>query len=224
MNFRPGSAFAILFIALLAASCTAQSIDVDITPAHETNRFIPNQTLGAGIDRISVEAIDKDLTPAALKPVFTAGWGPVTFRQNTELFVQAWHWNPKGTWSDPSGKGYFTGATDSTDNARYSYGYDLPHRGMTRNDGTGNSGFSRLTDGDLNTYWKSNPYLTKRFTGEDDHSQWVTLDLGSQVEINAIRIAWAAPYATQYRVQYWTGARDPFERPAGGIWQTFPLG
>jgi hypothetical protein len=160
--------------ALIAACCSAQAIDVDITPAHETNRFIPNQTLGAGIDRIPVEAIDKDLTPEALKPVFTAGWGPVTFRQNTELFVQAWHWNPKGTWSDPSGKGYFTGATDSTDNARYSYGYDLPHRGMTRNDGTGNSGFSRLTDGDLNTYWKSNPYLTKRWTGESDsaHPQW----------------------------------------------------
>ena len=157
--------------ALIAACCSAQTIDVDITPAHETNRFVPNQTLGAGIDRISVEAIDKDLTPEALKPVFTAGWGPVTFRQNTELFVQAWHWNPKGTWSDPSGKGYFTGATDSTDNARYSYGYDLPHRGMTRNDGTGNSGFSRLTDGDLDTYWKSNPYLTKRWTGESDSAR-----------------------------------------------------
>src|SRR3954470_7121436 len=86
---------------LIAACCSAQTIDVDITPAHETNRFVPNQTLGGGIDRISVEAIDKDLTPEALKPVFTAGWGPVTFRQNTELFVQAWHWNPKGTWSDP---------------------------------------------------------------------------------------------------------------------------
>src|SRR5436305_12845691 len=98
MNFRPGSAFAILFIAFLAASCVAQTIDVDITPAHETNRFIPNQTLGAGIDRISVEAIDKDLTPATLKPVFTAGWGPGTFRQNTELVVPAWPLKPKGTW------------------------------------------------------------------------------------------------------------------------------
>src|SRR4029077_18734563 len=118
MKLAPRFTLAFLFI---ATSCAAQSIDVDITPAHETNRFVPNQTLGAGIDRISVEAIDKDLTPEALKPVFTGGWGPVTFCQNTELFVQAWHWNPKGTWSDSSGKGYFTGATDSTDNARYSY-------------------------------------------------------------------------------------------------------
>ena len=226
MNFRPGSAFAILFIALLAASCTAQSIDVDITPAHETNRFIPNQTLGAGIDRISVEAIDKDLTPAALKPVFTAGWGPVTFRQNTELFVQAWHWNPKGTWSDASGKGYFTGATDSTDNARYSYGYDLPHRGVTRNDGTGNSGFSRLTDGDVNTYWKSNPYLTKRWTGESDslHPQWIVMDLAQFQPVDSIRVAWADPYASDFLVQYWTAVEEPMHNPTRGVWKTFPLG
>jgi hypothetical protein len=211
---------------LIAACCSAQTIDVDITPAHETNRFVPNQTLGAGIDRISVEAIDKDLTPEALKPVFTAGWGPVTFRQNTELFVQAWHWNPKGTWSDPSGKGYFTGATDSTDNARYSYGYDLPHRGMTRNDGTGNSGFSRLTDGDLNTYWKSNPYLTKRWTGESDsrHPQWVVADLQQYQPVDSIRIAWADPYATDFVVQYWTGTEEPMHSPTRGVWKTFPFG
>jgi hypothetical protein len=212
--------------ALIAACCSAQTIDVDITPAHETNRFVPNQTLGAGIDRISVEAIDKDLTPEALKPVFTAGWGPVTFRQNTELFVQAWHWNPKGTWSDPSGKGYFTGATDSTDNARYSYGYDLPHRGMTRNDGTGNSGFSRLTDGDLDTYWKSNPYLTKRWTGESDsaHPQWVVADLQQYQPVDTIRIAWADPYARDFLVQYWTGTEEPMHYPTRGVWKTFPFG
>ncbi len=211
---------------LLAAACSAQTIDVDITPAHETNRFVPNQTLGAGIDRISVIAIDKDLTSEALKPVFTAGWGPVTFRQNTELMVQAWHWNPKGTWSDPSGKGYFTGATDSTDNARYSYGYDLPHRGMTRNDGTGNSGFSRLTDGDLNTYWKSNPYLTKRWTGESDstHPQWVVADLQQYQPVDTIRIAWADPYATDFLVQYWTGTEEPMHYPTRGVWKTFPFG
>ncbi|HZR66013.1 MAG TPA: discoidin domain-containing protein, partial [Terriglobales bacterium] len=214
---------------LLAGSLTfAQTIDVDITPAHETNRFVPNQTLGAGIDRIPVAAIDHDLVPAILDKVFTAGWGPVTYRQNTELFVQAWHWNPEGTWSDPSGKGYFTGSTEPKENIRYSYGYDLPHRGDTRNDGTGNSGYSRLTDGDENTYWKSNPYLTKRWTGESDseHPQWVVLDLQQYQPVDTIRIAWTDPYATDFVAQYWTGtaAEEPMHYPTRGVWKTFPFG
>src|ERR1700687_1569834 len=199
MRLGPRFALAFLFIAAISA---AQTIDVDITPAHETNHFIPNQTLGAGIDRISVEAIDKDLTPAALKPVFTAGWGPVTFRQNTELFVQAWHWNPKGTWSDPSGKGYFVGEAQPTEEMiGHSYGYSLPHRGVPRNSGAEFDGYSRLDDGDVNTYWKSNPYLTKAYTGEDDslHPQWIAIKLAERQIVTAIRIAWAEPYARSYK-------------------------
>jgi hypothetical protein len=219
----------LLSLALIFAGISysaAQTIDVDITPAHETNRFVPNQTLGAGIDRIPVEAIDKDLVPAALDKIFPAGWQPVTFRQNTELFAQAWHWNPKGTWSDPSGKGYFTGSTEPTEMTRYSYGYDLPHRGVTRNDGTGNAGFSRLTDGDLNTYWKSNPYLTERFTGESDskHPQWIVIDLSQVQQVDTIRIAWAEPFATDFLIQYWTGVEEPMHSPTHGVWQTFPSG
>jgi hypothetical protein len=209
-----------------AVDAAAQTVDVDITPAHETNRFVPNQTLGAGIDRIPVDAIDKDLVPAALEKIFPAGWRPVTMRQNTELFIQAWHWNPNGTWSDPSGKGYFTGSTEPTEMTRYSYGYDLPHRGMTRNDGTGNAGYSRLNDGDLDTYWKSNPYLTQRFTGESDsrHPQWIVIDLSQVQQVDTIRIAWAEPFATNFLIQYWTGVDEPIHYPTHGVWQTFPFG
>ncbi len=206
-------------------SVSAQTIQVDITPSHATNRFVPNQTLGAGIDRIPVAAIDKDFVEPNLGRALASGWQAVTYRQNTELLVEAWHWNPQGTWSDPSGKGYFTGSTDSAEFIRYSYGYPLPRRGFTRNDGTDNSGFSRLTDGDINTYWKSNPYLTQRFTGESDalHPQWVVVDLAQIQQMDSIRIAWAAPYAVHYLVQYWTGD-DPIKLPTRGTWQTFPHG
>ena len=70
----------------------------------------------------------------------------ISYRQNTELHMEAWHWNPNGTWSVISaGKGYFVGnATPGAEPIRHSYGYPLPHRGVTRDDGTDTEGYSRL--------------------------------------------------------------------------------
>lgn len=216
---------ALTLTAVTALSLSAQTINVDIAPADATNHFIPQQTLGAGLDRISVEAIDKAMTPKMLSAVAPSGWEPITYRQNTELAVEAWHWNPNGTWSDPAGRGYFTGSTHLAEPIRYSYGYSLPRRGFTRNDGTGNTGYSRLTDGDTGSFWKSNPYLTERFTHEADslHPQWVVIDLKEKDLIEAIRIDWAAPYAKHYLIQYWTGL-DPIGKPTDGAWITFPSG
>jgi len=210
----------------LAPALVAQTVRVDATPGHAVNSFIPNQALGAGIDRLPSGATDKLFVDATLKQVLSAGWQPVTYRQNTELHVEAWHWNPEGTWSDPTGRGYFTGtASPGSALIRHSYGYPLPHRGFTRNEGTETYGYSRLTDGNGDSYWKSNPYLTRAFTGEDDslHPQWIVVDLAANREINAIRIDWADPYARRYLVQYWTG-EDPIKKPTKGTWQTFPAG
>ncbi len=145
-NKRAVHAFLLGFF-LSACLSPAQVVEVDTT--HPTNHFVPRETLGAGVDRIAVEAIDKDLLQPTLQQTLASGWQPVTYRQNTELAIEAWHWNPQGTWSDPKGKGYFTGSANPTEMIRYSYGYALPRRGFTRNDGTENTGFSRLDDGDL---------------------------------------------------------------------------
>jgi hypothetical protein len=211
------------FVCFQGALSSAQTVEVDTTRA--TNHFVPKETLGAGVDRISVEAIDKDLLQPTLGQTLASGWQPVTYRQNTELAIEAWHWNPKGSWSDPAGKGYFAGSADPTETIRYSYGYGLPRRGFTRNDGTENVGFSRLTDGDLDSFWKSNPYLAQRFTGESDalHPQWIILDLAQMQQVDSIRIAWGEPFAKRYTVQYWTG-EDPIHAPTRGVWQTFLSG
>jgi len=203
----------------------AQTIRVDATPAHAVNTFSPRSALGSTVDRVPSDATDVFFQADQIKQVLEAGWGTISYRQNTDLFVQAWHWNPKGTWSDPSGKGYFVGDQTPTEMIRHSYGYSLPHRGFTRNNGTEFDGYSRLDDGDLDTYWKSNPYLTQLFTNEDDslHPQWVVVDLGELEEVNAIRIAWADPYAVTYQAQYWTG-RDAMDDPASGKWRTFRFG
>src|SRR5450759_2789073 len=166
----------VFFMSLEAA---AQTVIVDATPSHVVNRFSPQYALGSTVDRV------------------------VSYRQNTDLFVQAWHWNPNGTWSDPAGKGYFTGdGTPTSEMIRHSYGYSLPHRGFTRNGGTEFDGYSRLDDGDVKTYWKSNQYLTREFTGEEDslHAQWVVIALDKKEWVNRIRIQWADPLARDFVV------------------------
>ncbi|MGB8010603.1 MAG: discoidin domain-containing protein [Terriglobales bacterium] len=217
------SSLLLLFFGMLSQG---QTIHVDIAADSSTNRFRPNETLGAGVDRIPAEAIDYDLVEPNLSRALAAGWQPITYRNNTELTIEAWHWNPQGTWSEAGEKGYFTGSTTSGDPIRYSYGYSLPHRGFTRNDGTPDAGFSRLTDGDESTYWKSNPYLTEHFTGESDalHPQWVVIDMAQTQPVDSIRIVWAEPYATQFVVQHWVGVEDPMHDPVHGVWQSYPLG
>lgn len=212
----------VLVFTFLAPTISAQTIRVDITPEHATNSFRPTEALGAGVDRIPLAATDKVFAEPMLKQILSAGWQTVTYRQNTELFVEAWHWNPQGTWSEPGKKGYFTGNAAPTEFIRHSFGYPLPHAGFSQPDGTS---YSRLTDGDANTYWKSNPYLTKKYTGEDDslHPQWVVADMASPQQVNAIRIAWGEPYARHYLVQYWTG-QNPIQQPTKGAWLTFPGG
>jgi hypothetical protein len=222
----PACSFAHFLLAtMLVTFSAAQNISVDITPDHAVNRFQPNQTLGAGIDRIAPEAIDSGLSQPNLGRAMASGWQPISYRNNTELSIEAWHWNPEGSWSEPGEKGYFTGSTHSTKPIRYSYGYSLPHRGFTRNDGTPNAGFSRMTDGDENTYWKSNPYLTHAFTGENDalHPQWVIVDLAQVQQVDSIKIKWGEPYATKFKVQQWAG-EDPMHGPTKGSWQDFAAG
>jgi hypothetical protein len=187
--------------------------------------FDPDQALGSSMDILSHDVVEKIYTEPMVKQCLSAGWGPITYRQYTELSIGAWHWNPNGTWSDPTNKrGYFTGSTELKEPIRHSYGYPLPHRGTTRNGGA-ERGYSRMTDGNPDTYWKSNPYLASKFTGQPDsaHPQWVVIDLGSQESVSHLRIDWGEPYARGYEVQYWTG-EHPMERPTGGVWTAFPTG
>jgi F5/8 type C domain len=214
----------LLFVTAGARNAAAQTVRVDASPARAIP-FDPDKALGTSVDILPSRSIDTVYSAPILKESLSAGWGPITYRQNTELTIEAWHWNPNGTWSDAAHQsGYFTGSAEPTEFLRNSYGYALPHRGSTQSDASQGK-FSRLTDGDPATYWKSNPYLTRKFTGEDDalHPQWIILDFGTPQEIDAIRIAWANPYARKYAVQYWLG-EDAFEKPMAGVWTQFPAG
>jgi len=210
--------------AMFVLPSQAQQATVDITPGRATNSISPLRSMGAGIDRDPLNSVKTIFSPVDIPQMLTAGWGPISYRLNTELSIQAWHWNPTGKWSDPAGKGYFVGDANSSAPIHRSFGYNLPHRGTTENYGT-SGGFSVLDDGRLDTYWKSNPYLDQTYTGEDNslHPGFIIIDLGSRMPVNAIEIAWADPYAVNYQVQYWTG-NFAIDDPAHGEWVNFPTG
>ena len=196
-------------------------VHVDATPGHAINTFDPDSALGSSIDVLSRDGIDKVYTPHIIQESLSAGWGPISYRNNSELRMAAWHWTENGTWSDPAHKsGYFTGSTELKEPVRYILSYALPHRGFST------SGDRPIMGPNL-SYWKSNPYLASKFTGENDslHPQWVIVDLRAEKPVNAIRIAWENPYATTYQVEYWAGKRAlDFDAGPQGEWKTFPSG
>lgn len=207
------------------SSTWAQTIHVDASSDHAL-AFDPDKALGSSMDILQAKDFEKVYSEAIVKQSLSAGWGPISYRQNTELTTDAWHWNPNGIWSDAAHQsGYFVGSRELQEPIRQSFGYSLPHRGSTHGDGSANE-FSRITDGNSLTYWKSNPYLAKKFTGEDDAQlpQWVVLDFGAPVDLDALQIEWASPYAKKYLIQYWNGLLDAVSSPASGVWTLFPNG
>ena len=164
------------------------------------------------------------LHAAAILDGALAGWQTVSYRQNTELHVEAWHWNPQGTLERPEREGLFhrhatPGASRSGIRTATSC-----RIAASRATTAPNNGYSRLTDGDLATYWKSNPYLTDAFTGEDDAPHPAVGDPRPgrrATPVNAMRIAWAEPYARRYSCS--TGpARIPIKQPTKGAWLHVP--
>jgi hypothetical protein len=201
-------------------------VHVDTNPKHILNSFDPDRSLGSSLDVLSHTGIDEVFTPHVLEESLSAGWGPITYRNNSELRMAAWHWTENGTWSDTEHKsGYFTGSTELKEPTRYILAYGLPHRGFST------SGDRPIQTPNL-SYWKSNPYLTSKFTHESDalHPQWVVVDLRAPQSISAVQIVWKDPYAVTYQVEWWDGSngkeRDAldFDRGPDGTWKVFQNG
>ncbi len=203
------------------AQSAEEAATVHVDTSHAINSFDPDQALGSSIDVLSRDGIDKVFTPHIIQESLSAGWGPISYRNNSELRMAAWHWTENGAWSDPAHQsGYFTGSTELKEPVRSILSYALPHRGFST------SG-DRPVLGPNPTNWKSNPYLTSKFTGESDslHPQWVVVDLKAEKPVSAIRIDWVAPYATAYRVEYFDGKEAlDFDGGPKGEWKPFSAG
>lgn len=215
---------AIVFL-LLLTSFTAfsqkKSIEILYDSSHPVNRFKPSEALGAAFDGHPQGEIDLMMKKSNLALMETVGLKPISYRLRTELGIEAWHWNPKGKWSDEKNKqGYWISDDNSNEPIQLSNGYFLPRRGNTV-DNANNEGYSRIDDGDTLTIWKSNPYLDHHFTHEADslHPQWIVVDLGKLYNVNAVRINWSNPYALSYKLEYALDIGDAYFEPyQPGLW------
>jgi hypothetical protein len=202
-------------------------ISATVSADHPVNGLVPTEALGAGVDGHEKGECAQMFTDKNITEMLSAGLGPLTYRLRTELGGEVWHWNPRGTWSDPVHNcGYWTSDNSLGEPIHVSYGYRLPRRGNTI-DQANDDDYSRIADGDPNSFWKSNPYLDSHFTdeSEDANPQWVVIDLGASKLVNAIRIHWGTPYATRYRIEYWPGDDPMHLHPDDDDdWQPFANG
>jgi hypothetical protein len=218
-----------LLCALLPARPAASvpqvvTVTVAAKPSHTV---IPTAAFGAALDGYEKGDVAKIYTPANVKAIMTAGFGEISYRLRTELGVEAWHWNPHGTWSGAN-SGYWTSDAGAAASIATCNGYRLPRRGSTY-DQANKDGYSRIDDGDPKTFWKSNPYLARPYVSED-HPQWLVAILDRARPVNAIRVLWGAPYARRYQIEYWadrdnpdaSGIEDTYSE--SGAWRPFPQG
>lgn len=205
-----------------ASAGPVRPLVVDITPARTVRTFRPDEVLGAAFDGAEAGDIDRQLTARNIAAMKRADLRALSYRLRTELGINAWHWNPVGSWSDPGRRqGYWTSSDALGAPIRMSWGYRLPRRGDT-NDNANNNDYSRLTDGDRSTFWKSNPYLDPTVLRDGEaHPQWLVIRLDEARPIDHAVIDWGEPFATRYEVQYWSGAN---EYDPAGRWVTFPHG
>src|SRR5882672_12164927 len=133
---RVSAQIAFLLAALPTAVVAQATVRIDVTPGHAINAFDPDNALGSSIDVLSRTDINRVYTPHIIQEALSAGWGPITYRTNTELRMAAWHWTENGTWSDAAHRsGYFTSSSELKEPLRYILQYSLPHRGFTRSGG-----------------------------------------------------------------------------------------
>src|SRR5262245_40634695 len=98
---KPAWSLTLFFLIFLLLFCLVQKaafaqaseaaiglIRVDRT--HVINSFDPDSALGSSLDVLSRTDINRVFTPHVIEEALSAGWGPITYRNNTELRMGAW--------------------------------------------------------------------------------------------------------------------------------------
>ncbi len=213
-----------LLLSLIASTLLRSRVDID--PTRVLREFEPQTYFGGCLDGGLKGSVRPLYRSKNVEAMGSMGIKSLSYRLRTELGCEAWHWNPEGSWSDEARKqGYWTSSAVPTKPIQLTWGYYLPRRGNTY-DQANNDGYSRIDDGDPNTYWKSNPYLDPDLSGDRKVCpEWIVVDLHHKAHVNGIRIRWANPFAVRFRIEYWQGEEDlnDDDRPKGA-WKVFPNG
>ena len=184
----------------LPATSPAASLSATLTvnAATTVNTFIPLQAFGNNIGywdgRAGLAAISPQLQSI----------GSQFFRFPGGSSSDDFHWNGVGSFD---ANGHWV--PDDTN-------YGLSWTGAETFRGTSSSyGVpSNLTDGDPTTRWLSHPDT------DSPGAQWAYIDLGAVKTVDQLLILWSTPYATEFKVQYWTaaGAYPPPYGAAASQW------
>jgi len=144
--------------------------------------------------------------------VLSAGWPPVTYRQNNELHVEAWQVpNQQGqverSWRQGDN---LSGTAKPGTSFVIRCGYALPHRGSRATRELTTNGFSALTRWRREHVLEEHPYLAKPFTGENDanYPQCDVIDLAHNHRSTPMRMSWAPSPCVRgrrYSVSVWNG-------------------
>src|ERR1700720_4469678 len=140
----------------VSAADTTAGIEIRVDTQHRIQTIRPLRSFGTSVDSDPKGKIALLYSPSRVNLMLSTGLGTLTYRLYTELSIQDWHWNPTGSFSDAAhGQGYWTSAAQPGEGAiTDSFGYRLPHRGSSRDQGD-DDGYSRIDDGSTDTYWKS---------------------------------------------------------------------
>src|SRR5437764_14443142 len=132
MNVKKSVLSLSLFLTLFCLAQQPTRLTIQYNPSKPVNRFKPSESLGAAFDGHWQGDMDRIIRPDNIKAMQCVGLKPVSYRLRTELGCEVWHWNPKGSWSDPAHEqGYWTSSEEPDSDIQISNGYNLPRRGNT---------------------------------------------------------------------------------------------
>ena len=75
---------------LTGSPVLGQTVRVEVSP-EKAIAFDPDKAMGTSMDILPVKEFEAVYSDAIIKESLSAGRGPITYRQNTELTIDAWH-------------------------------------------------------------------------------------------------------------------------------------